>query len=235
MLEPLGKYETAMVVTAHPDDAEFGCSGTVARWISEGTQVVYVLVTDGSKGTEDRSISPEQLADIRKKEQIEAGKILGLKDVAFLDYPDGYLEPTLDVRKDISKQIRIHKPQILITTNPNRTLTGENYIGHPDHFAAGEAALSAVYPSARDHLTFPELDKEGLEPHKVREVLIIGHDNPNIWFDITDSIDTAEKGLLAHKSQLGQEAADRTRERKREIGQLYGVQYAEHFKGFVIR
>ncbi len=126
MLEPLGKYETAMVVTAHPDDAEFGCSGTVARWISEGTQVVYVLVTDGSKGTEDRSISPEQLAEIRRNEQIDAGKILGLKDVVFLNYPDGYLEPTLDVRKDISKQIRIHKPQILITTNPNRTLTSEN-------------------------------------------------------------------------------------------------------------
>ena len=174
-------------------------------------------------------------AEIRRNEQIDAGKILGLKDVVFLNYPDGYLEPTLDVRKDISKQIRIHKPQILITTNPNRTLTGENYIGHPDHFAAGEAALSAVYPSARDHLTFPELDQEGLEPHKVREVLIIGHDDPNIWFDITDSIDTAEKGLLAHKSQLGQEAADRTRERKSEIGKLYGVKYAEHFKGFVIR
>jgi LmbE family N-acetylglucosaminyl deacetylase len=229
MLEPLEKYETAMVVTAHPDDAEYGCSGTVARWISEGTEVVYVLVTDGSKGTEDRSISPERLAEIRRKEQIEAGKLLGLKDVVFLNYPDGYLEPTLDVRRDISKQIRIHKPQILITTNPNRTLTGDNYIGHPDHFAAGEAALSAVYPAARDHLTFPELQEQGHYPHKVREVLIIGHDSPNRWFDITSSIDTAEKG------QLGQEAADRTRERKRELGELYGVQYAEHFKGFVIR
>ena len=224
-----------MVVTAHPDDAEWGCSGSVAKWTRLGWDVVYVLCTDGSKGTEDREISSEKLSKIREEEQRNAGKILGLKAIEFLGYPDGYLEPSLDVRRDISREIRKYKPSVLITTNPKRDLFSGGYLGHPDHFAAGEAALSAVYPSARDHLTFPELDKEGLEPHKVREVLIIGHDNPNIWFDITDSIDTAEKGLLAHKSQLGQEAADRTRERKREIGQLYGVKYAEHFKGFVIR
>ncbi len=112
-------------------------------------------VGDGSKGTEDRSITSKELADIREKEQRDAGKILGLKAIEFLGYPDGYLEPNLDVRRDISREIRKYKPSVLITTNPNRDLLNSSYLGHPDHFAAGEAALSAVFPSARDHLAFP--------------------------------------------------------------------------------
>ena len=148
--------KTAMVVTAHPDDAEWGCSGSVAKWTRQGWDVIYVLCTDGSKGSEDRKISGKKLATIREEEQRKAGEILGLKAIEFLGYPDGYLEPTLDLRKDISREIRKYKPSILITTNPTRDLLGRGYIGHPDHFAAGEAALSAVFPSARDHLTFPE-------------------------------------------------------------------------------
>ena len=208
-------YTRGMVVVAHPDDAEFGCSGTVAKWVKEGIQFVYVLCTDGSKGTSDRDIGPQELSRIRKDEQIAAGKLLGLNDVVFLDYPDGYLEPSLDLRRDISREIRRFKPDILITTNPTRTLTGAGYIGHPDHFAAGEATLSAVYPAARDHLTFPELLEEGLETHKVREVLIMGHDTPDKWIDVSSSIDIAIQSLLAHKSQLGIEAAERSKEWKK--------------------
>ena len=178
----------AMVITAHPDDAEWGCSGSVAKWTRLGWDVIYVLCTDGSKGTEDRSISSKKLSEIREKEQRDAGKILGLKAIEFLGYPDGYLEPTLDVRKDISREIRRYKPSIVITTNPNRDLLSSGYIGHPDHFAAGEATLSAVFPSARDHLTFPELLEEGFEPHKVKQVWInmfnMGNNsNPNYFFN----------------------------------------------------
>jgi LmbE family N-acetylglucosaminyl deacetylase len=228
-------YRRAMVVVAHADDAEFGCSGTVAKWCQEGMEVVYVIVTDGSKGIEDRGISSETLVKMRQQEQCDAGKILGLKDVVFLGYPDAYLQPTLEVRRDITREIRRHKPDVLITTNPTRQLIGTGYIGHPDHFAAGEAALSAVFPAARDHLTFPELLEEGLEPHKVREVLITGHDQPDKWIDVTDSIDTAVEALLAHTSQLGQEAADRVREWKREAGKEHGWGYAETFKSFILR
>ena len=228
-------YRRAMVVVAHADDAEFGCSGTVVKWVQEGMEVVYVIVTDGSKGIEDRGISSETRDKMRQQEQRDAGKILGLKDVVFLGYPDAYLQPTLEVRRDITREIRRHKPDVLITTNPTRQLTGTGYIGHPDHFAAGEAALSAVFPAARDHLTFPELLEEGLEPHKVREVLITGHDQPDKWIDVTDSIDTAVEALLAHTSQLGQEAADRVREWKREAGKEHGSEYAEAFKSFILR
>lgn len=229
-------YERAMVVVAHPDDAEFGCSGTVARWCRSGVEVVYVLVTDGSKGSDDKNLTPTRLAEIRKQEQIAAGEVLGLKDVVFLGYPDGYLEPTLDVRKDISRQIRKFRPDVLVTTNPVRNLVGTGYIGHPDHFAAGEAALSAVYPAARDHLTFPDLFDEGFEPHKVREVLIMGHSQPDKWVNVTDTIDVSIEALLLHVSQFSdpQEVAKRVRGWKSEAGKPIEMEYAEAFKSFII-
>ncbi len=227
-------YKRGMVVVAHPDDAEFGCSASVARWVREGIEFVYVLCTDGSKGTSDRNITSEQLVEIRKQEQISAGKVLGLKDVVFLGYPDGYLQPTLDLRRDIAREIRRFRPDILITTSPTRTLTGTGYLGHPDHFAAGEAALSAVYPAARDHLTFPELLEQGLEPHKVREVLIIGHDISNKWVDVTSGIDIAIQALLEHKSQVGGTAGERMKEWKSQAGKEHGMEYAEGFKSFTL-
>ncbi|MSP78571.1 MAG: PIG-L family deacetylase [Dehalococcoidia bacterium] len=229
------KYQRAMVVVAHADDAEFGCSGTVAKWCKEGMDVVYVIVTDGSKGIDDRTITPQQLASMRSDEQIAAGKILGLKDVRFLGFPDAYLEPTLEVRKAITREIRRFKPDVLITTSPTRTLTGRGYIGHPDHFAAGEAALSAVYPAARDHLTFPELLAEGFEPHKVKEVLIMVSDKPDFWVDVTKTITIAIQALAAHVSQVGDWDAEKMLRRwKRAEGKKRGVQYAEAFKRFVL-
>jgi len=224
-----------MVVVAHADDAEFGCSGTVAKWCREGVEVVYVIVTDGSKGTSDRGITPEQLGKMRHQEQANAGKILGLKDVVFLGYPDGYLQPTLDLRRDIAREIRRFRPDVVITTNPTRTLNSTSYIGHPDHFAAGEAALSAVFPTARDHLSFPELLAEGLEPHKVREVLITGYDKPDKWIDITETIEISLQALAAHASQIGAGVTDRVREWKRQAGKEHGMEYAEAFKHIVLR
>jgi LmbE family N-acetylglucosaminyl deacetylase len=232
--------KVAMVVTAHPDDAEWGCSGSVAKWTRLGWDVVYVLCTDGSKGTEDREISSEKLSKIREEEQRNAGKILGLKAIEFLGYPDGYLEPSLDVRRDISREIRKYKPSVLITTNPKRDLLSGNYLGHPDHFAAGEAALSAVFPSARDHLTFPELLEEGLEPHKVKQVWInmfnMGNLNNNLFFNPLEKkdVELATSALLAHVSQISD--PDRAKEymssRRQEVGRICGSDFAEAFAKF---
>ena len=143
-------HQRAMVVVAHADDAEWGCAGTVAKWCAEGWEVVYVLCTDGSKGSEDPEMTSGRLVEIRKQEQLDAGKVLGLKDIVFLGYEDSMLEPTLELRRDIAREIRRHRPDVLICMNPVRSVDGEGYLGHPDHFASGEAALSAVFPSSRE-------------------------------------------------------------------------------------
>ena len=229
-------YRRGMVVVAHPDDAEFGCSGTVAKWCREGMEVAYVIVTDGSKGTSDREITPKELSEMRRREQAAAGKVLGLKDVVFLNHPDAYLQPTLDLRRDIVRQIRRFRPDILITMNAVRSLSGINYLGHPDHLAVGEATLSAVYPAARDHLIFPELLKEGLEPHKVRELLITGHEPPDKWIDVSKSMEIAIQAIKAHTSQIGnRDVGERMRQGRREAGKSHGMEYAEGFKQFILR
>lgn len=226
----------AMVVFAHPDDAEWGCSASVAQLIREGSEVVYVVCTDGSKGTEDRSINGYKLSEIRRKEQVNAGKALGLKDVIFLNHPDGYLEPNLDLRRDISREIRRWKPDLLITTNPKRDLLMSDYLGHPDHFAAGEAALSAVFPSARDHLTFPELLSEGYDTHKVKEVWVIMFgENSNYINPITkEDLNKAIKALQSHVSQLKDpdEAAKWMTKRREDLGDTIGCDYAEGFRRY---
>ncbi len=229
----------AMVVTAHPDDAEYGCSGSVAKWCRLGWDVVYVLCTDGSKGSEDREISAERLIELRAGEQREAGETLGLKDVVFLGHPDGYLEPTLDLRKDITREIRRWKPDILITVNPTRDLTSSSYIGHPDHFAAGEAALSAVFPSARDHLTFPELlDDEGLETHKVSEVWVMSFGmDANFWNPLEEQdVDTSIAALQKHASQVSdpEESAKWMKQRRADLGKQISADYAESFRRFTL-
>lgn len=228
-----------MVVTAHPDDADFGCSASVAKFSREGWDVVYVICTDGSKGTEDRNIKPKELSKMRYDEQKNSGKVLGLKDVVFLNYPDGYLEPSLDVRKDISRQIRIWKPEILITTNPTRDLNNSTYLGHPDHFAAGEATLSAVFPSARDHLTFPDLfEKENLEPHKVKEVWIMTYgETADFWNPVSEiDVDTSIEALLMHVSQIPdpEGAASWMKKRRQNLGENIDSDFAESFRRFIM-
>lgn len=231
------EFSRAMVVIAHPDDAEWGCSGSVAKWCRLGWDVVYVLCTDGSKGTDDRDISSEQLVQIREIEQRQAGTTLGLKDVVFLGYPDGYLEPSLDVRRDISREIRRWKPDVLITTSPTRDLVGSNYIGHPDHFAAGEAALSAVFPSARDHLTFPELlHEEDLQPHKVGEVWVMSYgDDANFWNPLEEGdVEKSISALKNHVTQISnpEEAGKWMKKRRAGLGRQIGSEYAESFRKF---
>ncbi|MGC8788036.1 MAG: PIG-L deacetylase family protein, partial [Anaerolineae bacterium] len=176
---------TRMVITAHPDDAEFTVAGTVARWVKEGWPVVYVICTDGSRGSNDPGMPPERMSPIRHAEQLEAAHILGVQTVVFLDYEDGTLQPTLELRRDLTRLIRRYKPDIVICSDPTRYFHRDMYVNHPDHRAAGEAALYAIFPSAVTRFIFPELLEEGLEPHKVGEIYLYGSAEPNIWIDIT--------------------------------------------------
>ncbi|MEE2687702.1 MAG: PIG-L deacetylase family protein [Chloroflexota bacterium] len=228
-------YSRAMVVVAHADDAEWGCAGTVAQWCNNGWEVVYVLCTDGSKGTDDARLTSEELVSIRKKEQLDAGQVLGLHKVVFLDYEDSMLEPTLNLRRDIVRQIRFYKPDILICLSPLRRLDGSSYFGHPDHLASGEAALSAVFPLSRDRLTYPELLEEGLEPHKVSEVWIMGHDDDDKFVDVTDYIDVAVSALKSHSSQTtGEDVGQQLIDWRSRTGEKVGFAYAESFKRFLM-
>jgi len=223
-----------MVVVAHADDAEWGCSGTVAQWCQQGSEVIYVICTDGSKGSDDPNMTSADLAAIRKSEQEAAAQTLGVKEVVFLNYEDSHLEPTIALRRDITRQIRKHKPDILICPNPTRVLERQEYVGHPDHLAAGEATLSAVFPAARDRLTFPELLDEGLEPHRVKELLILENStDANYWVDVTETMDTAVEALKQHKSQVDPQRAEINLRQSREArGKLKGVRYAETFRLF---
>jgi LmbE family N-acetylglucosaminyl deacetylase len=229
------KITRAMAVFAHPDDAEFGCGGTVAKWVSEGIEVVYVVATDGSKGSADPAMSPEQLIAMRRQEQRKAADVLGVKDIVFLGYPDGYLEHTLALRKDIARAIRQFRPQRLIAMTPYRSFSINSYLNHPDHLAVGDATLAAVYPTARDRLTFPELLAEGLEPYAVHEVYVTGTDTPDTWVDITETLDKKIEALLQHTSQIRlPEVLDRIRTRATETAQGHDMQYAESFKKFTL-
>ena len=229
----------AMVIVAHADDAEYGCSGTVAKWCAEGWEVVYVLCTDGSKGSSDREVSQEQLSGIRRDEQLGAGRVLGLLDVVFLDHEDSMLQPTMELRRDIAREIRRYQPDVVVCQYPMRNLDGGWGIGHPDHLAAGEAALAAIFPTARDHMTFPELLEQGFEPHKVAEVWIMGHPEPDVWIDVTDHLDTAIDALLAHSSQVNgrepDQVGDMMRRWRRERAVGKGMQYAEAFRRITFR
>ena len=219
---------TVLVVTPHPDDAEGGAGGTIARWTSQGKKVVLVVCTNGDKGTSDRTVTPEKLAKTREAEQKHAAEALGIADVVFLGFPDQGLEDSTELREKIVRQIRIHKPDTVITIDPNRP-----YTRHRDHFVTGRVTLDAVFPYSRDHLAYPEHLKEGLEPHKVREVYMWGSEAPDTFLDITETFDAKMEALHRHASQMGStrdEREARSRTRHGEIGKRIGVELAEAFK-----
>ena len=186
-----------MVVTPHPDDAEFGVAGTVVRLTREGKKVVYVVCTNGDKGTDDINMKPEELVKIREKEQLAAAKLLGVSKVEFMGYPDQGLEDTHEFRKALVRLIRKHRPEVVVTADPYR-----KYMWHRDHRIAGQVVLDAVFPYARDHLSYPELLEEGLEPHKVREVWFWASDDINYRSDVTDTFDIKMAALGCHESQV---------------------------------
>jgi LmbE family N-acetylglucosaminyl deacetylase len=227
------RFQRAMVVTAHPDDSEFGAAGTVAKLTGDGVEVVYVVVTNGNKGSGDRTMTPERLARIREEEQRAAARTLGVAHVEFLGYPDGEVEDTRDLRRDITRQIRRFRPDLLITQNPDRTRN--LYGSHRDHRITAGAALDCVYPLARDHMAFPELMPEW-EPHKVREVYVMQWENPDLTVDITGTMDLKLKAIACHQSQVGDVAAveARVRERAAAAGQPAGYAYGETFDRIVM-
>ncbi len=200
--------ESAMVVVAHPDDAEFMVAGTVAKWAARGTEVTYAIITNGNKGSEDPEMTPSRLAETREAEQRAAGRILGVKHLEFLGYEDGYLVHTLDLRRDITRLIRKHRPEVVLCFDPTTRFMFGSYPNHPDHRASGDATVDAIFPSARDRLTFPELLSDGLEPHKVAQLWMGGSDEANVWVDIAETIELKKQALLAHPSQLDEGVAE---------------------------
>ena len=192
-----------LVVLAHPDDPEFFCGGTIARWAEAGREIHYCLLTRGDKGADDDAKTPEDLASIRELEQRAAAEVLGVTDVRFLDYEDGYLVPDLDLRKDIVRVIRQVRPDIVVTCDPTNFFPGNRYINHADHRAAGQATLDAVYPAARSSLYFPALSRdEGFQPYKVHEIYVAGAQHPNIEVDVTSTLHKKIRALSEHKSQI---------------------------------
>ena len=222
------KPAQVMVVTPHPDDAEYGVAGTVVRWVSQGKEIVYVVCTNGDKGTSDARVKPEELAKAREEEQIAAANLLGVREVIFLRHPDQGLEDTPEFRKEIVRLIRMYRPETVVTADPYR-----RYIWHRDHRMTGQVTLDAIFPYARDVFSYPDLTKEGLDPHKVKEVLLWGTEDVNYRSDITETFDAKLSALRCHKSQVGhiplQELEGRLRERHRSLAQGEEYELAEGF------
>lgn len=223
----IDSFSRVMVVVAHPDDAEFSSAGTIARFANEGKHVVVVVCTSGDKGTSRRDISRAELSAMREQEQLEASARLGVAETVFLRQPDGELVADIAFREKIVRQIRTHRPDVLITHDPFRP-----YSLHPDHRAVGITAVDSVYPTARDPLYFPQHLEEGLEPHKVAELWLYGSEVPDTFIDITETLAAKVHALKAHASQVGtgETLEERMRERARELGAQRGLELAEAFK-----
>lgn len=231
--------QTALVVVAHPDDAEFGCGGTLAAWAREGWEVTLVVCTDGGSGGPDDAteVGPEErrrISRTRKEEQQAAAAVLGIKEVVFLDLPDGHLMPTLELRREIVRQIRRTRAYRVVCQSPDRVWTPSYAIGrfHPDHLAAAAATLAAVYPAAQNGWDFPDLLAEGLAPSRVRELYVMGAPHLNYAVDISESFETKLAALRCHVSQLGEdqtELAERIRVWAVERGEPFGLPMAETF------
>jgi LmbE family N-acetylglucosaminyl deacetylase len=200
---------SALAIFAHPDDAEFTIGGTIARWAKSGCEVAHVVITSGNAGTHDTRFTRETLAWAREEEERAAARVLGVKNVVFLRHDDCALQPTLEIRRELVREIRRFRPEVVICGDPQAWFYDDTYINHPDHRAAAAAALEAVFPAAEMELLWPE---EG-EPHKVRAVYLSSTHSPNTWIDITDTIDTKIEALKAHASQLeGWDPSTRIRE-----------------------
>jgi LmbE family N-acetylglucosaminyl deacetylase len=226
------KPKVVLGVAAHPDDLDFGAAGTMAGFAAQGAQVHYLILTDGGKGTADPHLSSQALTAMRQREQRAACKAIGGAGVEFLNYQDGCLELTMGLKKDIVKSIRKLRPDVVITMDPTMVYAvSRGFINHPDHRVAGQATLDAVYPLARDHLSFPELFEAGFAPHKVSTVLLTNFERNEYCVDVSDSIEQKLAALAAHKSQISDMAAvqARIRESAKRLGQEAGCAYAEGF------
>lgn len=233
MTKNLKTPKVVLAVFAHPDDMDFTSSGTISKWAEKGADITYLVCTDGSKGSEDPNITPSKLAAIRKKEQLEAAKILGVKDVIFLKHRDGELIVDFKLKEDISKVIRQKKPDLVITLDPTFLYsTKRGVVNHSDHRAAGQATIDAVFPLARDRLNFPHHEKQGLAPHKTAILLLIAFEGAGHFEDITKTLPKKLEALKAHKSQVFSDAVfeKRVRSWASKRGKKAGFRYAEGFK-----
>jgi LmbE family N-acetylglucosaminyl deacetylase len=223
--------DRVLLVLAHPDDPEFFCGATLAKWARAGKAIRYLLLTCGDKGSDDPAMTPETLCADRQIEQRAAAKVIGAQDVMFLSYRDGELMNTLDVRRAIVREIRRFKPRIVVTCDPTTYFRANAYINHTDHRTAGAAALDAVFPAAGNRMYFPELLTEGLEPHAPKEIWMSLTHEPNVWVDVDDTVEIKIAALREHKSQVKEPDAleKRMRERLRRP-EMDGEHYAEGFR-----
>ena len=227
----------AMTIFAHPDDAEHCCGGTLATWARTGAEITMVIITDASKGSDDRAITNEQLVAMRIAEQGRAAQVLGVTRVVRLGYEDGVLQPTIDLRRDIARVIRQHRPEVVITMDPDIRFGGDSYINHPDHRAAGEAALYGIFPAAGNYRFYPELLTEGWEPHRVKEVWIEGMSGGivSVSVDVTEAMDAKIAALAEHKSQFAiTDVEPFVREWTAENGKKVGVAFAEPYRRIIL-
>jgi LmbE family N-acetylglucosaminyl deacetylase len=232
------EFARAMVVFAHPDDAEFGSAGTVAKWSAQGAEVAYVCVTDGSAGSNEPGVVREELAPIREEEQRAACDVLGVGECAFLGIPDGYVEVTLDLRRAITREVRRFRPDVLIAPDPQRYWDEtRSYINHTDHLAVGKACMAVVNPDSSTRPMFPELLDEGLEPFEIRYLWIPTYEGEaDTFVDISETIERKIEALRCHKSQIHDEPVDEwIRKRAKERGAAQGLEYAESFRTFRLR
>jgi len=224
--------EKALFIAAHPDDLEFGVAGTVAKWAAQGCEVTFCLITDGNAGTHEAGMTADRLAEIRRAEQREAAKILGVKTVEFLGYDDCKLENSLELREKLVRMIRKYRPNVLGCQDPTNVFPSADYINHPDHRAAGTAAIDAAFPSSEMPLLYPNIDAEGFPPHKANYVYIFftTDDKVNQYVDVTDTLDKKIESLRAHKSQMGDwDPEPRIREWAAKSGEKVGFGAAERF------
>jgi LmbE family N-acetylglucosaminyl deacetylase len=222
-----------LVILAHPDDPEFFCGATLARWARAGHEIHYFLLTCGDKGFNDPNATPDHICAVRHAEQNAAAAIIGVKSVRFLNLEDGFLIPTIELRREIVRAIRQTRPDVLVTCDPTHLFAGDYYINHPDHRYAGQAVLDAVFPAADNPFFFPELIKdEGLQPCKPREVWVSLASDPTVSLDVTDTWEIKIRALKEHKSQIGdpKEFEERMRARKSERSTEENEYYEEKFR-----
>lgn len=229
----------ALIVVAHPDDPEFFCGGTIARWVREGVEVAYLICTRGDKGSNNPAMTSERLAELREQEQQAAGRVLGVRQIRFLDYRDGELQPSLRLRGDIAREVRRFRPDVVITTDPTTRFARGIYPNHVDHRVVGDVTLDALFPAAGMRLYYPEHLAEGLEPHQVSEAYLAVTNEPDFWVDTTDFIDLKIAALACHASQIADMAALERRIREGVDPRFPSAdgrpRYAEGFRRIVIR
>ena len=222
-----------LLIMAHPDDPDFTCAGTIIQMVRQGIDVIYMILTNGDKGNHNPEITREELIRYRKVEQRNAAELCGVKEVLFMGEEDGFLRPTFDLRRRVTREIRRIRPELIICANPERYFSGSGYINHPDHRNAGLVALESIFPAADNPMFYPEMADEGYLPHKIKQLYVSGHQDADIEIDVTDEMETKVEAILCHKTQVTKpdEFRKRWRERWGEKQPDGTIRNFERFKG----